>query len=160
MQRASWLAQNYNGSNSSVLAIGSNWAIVTSYTYTYPFKGRSRIFLYKQFFARHYSLPPRQPSVFARLARWQLSSFIEKKLKIDRTEIQISVKECTKPLLRDANYDRENNDSRTLSDVFNSAIFSQILWDILLQSRSTLSTCQVFFPSNALINYVSSYRNI
>ena len=27
------------------------------------------------FFARHYSLPPRQPSVFARLARWQLSVY-------------------------------------------------------------------------------------
>ena len=36
--------------------------------YTHTFKGRSRIFLHKQFFARHYSLPPRQPSVFAWLA--------------------------------------------------------------------------------------------
>ena len=32
-------------------------------------------FLHKAFFARHYSLPPRQPSVFARLARWQLNKF-------------------------------------------------------------------------------------
>ena len=44
--------------------------ILTPYTCT--FKGRSRIFLHTAFFARHYSLPPRQPSVFARLARRQL----------------------------------------------------------------------------------------
>ena len=35
------------------------------------FRARSRIFSHTPFFARHYSLPPRQPSVFARLARWQ-----------------------------------------------------------------------------------------
>ena len=43
--------------------------ILTPYTYT--FGARSRIFLHTVFFARHYSLPPRQTSVFARLARWQ-----------------------------------------------------------------------------------------
>ena len=36
--------------------------------YTCTFKGRLRIFLHKQFFARHYSLPPRQPSLFGSLA--------------------------------------------------------------------------------------------
>ena len=44
-------------------------SIVTPYTL--HLTGRSRIFLHKAFFARHYSLPPHQPSVFARLARWQ-----------------------------------------------------------------------------------------
>ena len=41
--------------------------------YSYTFRARSRIFSHTPFFARHYSLPPRQPSVFARLARWQLA---------------------------------------------------------------------------------------
>ena len=40
-------------------------------SYTLHLTGRSRIFLHRAFFARHYSLPPRQPSVFARQARWQ-----------------------------------------------------------------------------------------
>ena len=44
-------------------------------SYTLHLTGRSRIFLHRAFFARHYSLPPRQPSVFARLARWQLVSY-------------------------------------------------------------------------------------
>ena len=41
-------------------------------SYILHLTGRSRIFLHRALFARHYSLPPRQPSVFARLARWQL----------------------------------------------------------------------------------------
>ena len=40
-----------------------------------------------------------------------LFSFIYKKTKNYRKEKKIKVKECTKPLLCDANYDRENNDS-------------------------------------------------
>ena len=61
--------------------------------YTYTFKGRSRIFLHKQFFARHYSLPPRQPSIFARLARWQsvTGSYLNIKLIIYIVNIQITI---------------------------------------------------------------------
>ena len=36
--------------------------------YSYTFRARSRIFSHTPFFARHYSLPPRQPSVFGSLA--------------------------------------------------------------------------------------------
>ena len=34
------------------------------YTYTYTFRARSRIFLRTAFFARHYSLPSRQPNAY------------------------------------------------------------------------------------------------
>ena len=39
--------------------------------YTYTFQAPSRIFLHTTFFVRHYSLLPRQPSIFTGLARWQ-----------------------------------------------------------------------------------------
>ena len=39
-----------------------------------------------------------------------LSSLIKKTKYFYRKEKKISVKECTEPLLWDANYDRENND--------------------------------------------------
>ena len=51
------------------------------HSYILHLTDRSRIFLHRAFFARHYSLPPRQPSVFARLARWQLF-----KLKLNRNK--------------------------------------------------------------------------
>ena len=67
--------------------------VLTPYTYT--FSRGSRIFLHTAFFARHYSLPPRQPSVFARLARWQLESIF--KLKMARLVHKIRFQKMETP---------------------------------------------------------------
>ena len=56
--------------------------------YTLHLTGRSRIFLHRAFFARHYSLPARQPSVFARLARWQQGRFVHDQFKRIAQEIE------------------------------------------------------------------------
>ena len=56
--------------------------------YTLHLTGRSRIFLHRAFFARHYSLPARQPSVFARLARWQQGRFVHGQFKRIAQEIE------------------------------------------------------------------------
>ena len=52
----------------------------------------------------------------------------------------MQVKECRKPLLCDANYDRKNNDSTTIyvHFVFNGVNFPQILYDIVLYAPHSL----------------------
>ena len=58
------------------------------------------------------------------------------------------MKEHTNPLLYDTNYDRENNDLRTLYVhlVLNSAIYHKILYDIVLYAGHFLPAN--FFPKN------------
>ena len=53
---------------------------------------------------------------------------------------------CKKPLICDANYDRENNNSTKpyIHAILNSVTFPQILYDIVLYARLFLSV--KFFP--------------
>ena len=79
--------------------------------------------------------------------------------KFYRTEKKIYVKACTKPLLWNANYDRENNDytNALRPRFFNGVIFRQMSYDIVTYARRFLSG----FPlSIALISYAVSYRKI
>ena len=71
---------------------------------------------------------------------------------------KILPKACAKPLLQHANYDHENNNS---TNALRPSCFKLCGLSPNFKCYgsicSTLSTCQVFFPSVALIKYVSSY---
>ena len=60
------------------LQLAKTWGTILT-PYILHLTGRSRIFLHRAFFAWHYSLPPHQLSVFARLARWQLPILLTRK---------------------------------------------------------------------------------
>ena len=72
--------------------------------------------------------------------------------------------ECTKPLLWDANYDPENNDSTNaqlyVRVVLNSVIFPQFFM-ILFHMLDAFYLAVKFFPKNYFNKlYASSYRKI